>query len=400
VYVFFTVGWVKSRIVLILPVLPLLLFAALPALAYEDEMQIIAHYDFESVEPLSKYLAINLTDYSVLSTTPSLAKEAGFLVLNSDIDSGTASGIRLDGLTFTATGGEVLAYGWIIENAYGNLSIIDPTTKRILTLSCDGDYIAIVRGNNSLLIYYKGGKIELANFTGSEVIVFASGQAMIDALDYVVLRALQNPPSGFTLIRSGSGETVFTYSTGSANRVTVWFDETHEGGDVDLFIFKATNPYYGEASPSWGWGTLMARCDAYIFADSTPRTRTIYSPGGSLKFVVKRFSGDANAVQWRVAIQLGGGGGGGGSQQPQPIQPQPQPIQPPVTVTVTQPPTTTTVTQTVVVTQTVAQTQTQVQPIVLPMVGQVQSALQNNPTMMMLLLLAVFIVLVVVLARR
>ena len=131
-----------------------------------------------------------------------------------------------------------------------------------------------------------------------DVIIYTDGNAAVNSVLYVELRSLQNVPSGYVLVRNGDSEAEFTVS--ASGTVSIWFDEEHDTGDVDLFIFDSSNPDYSSASTSQSWFWLATHSDAYIFSDTGPSARTV-TASGTLKFIVKTYSG--TAPSWRVALQ-------------------------------------------------------------------------------------------------
>ena len=163
--------------------------------------------------------------------------------------------------------------------------------------------IMIVRTDYDLNIVGDGYKlsIPLANYTNPKVLLYTDSQVSVGGISEIELRALRSPPSGYTLLRSGTGETSFTIS--ASGNLHVWFDESHSGGDVDLFIFDSSNSYYSSASTTQSWSWLAVHCSRYLFSDAYPQTTSL-TAHNTVKFVVKRFSGNANDVTWRIAATL------------------------------------------------------------------------------------------------
>ena len=209
---------------------------------------------------------------------------------------------------------QTVTYAYILSNVFGRgmvIGVADVNSTdnslsdfRYYKLSPVTGDIAIVRTSYDISIQGDGYKlsIPLANYTDPKVILYTDSQIVADSISYVELRALTNPPSGYTLIRSGHGEASFTIS--ASGSLHIWFDEEHDGGDVDLFVFDSSNQYYGDASASQDWLWLFYHCDRYLFADDSPWTASL-DAHGNVKLVVKRYTGDADSVNWRVAATLG-----------------------------------------------------------------------------------------------
>ena len=216
---------------------------------------------------------------------------------------------------------ETIHYAWVLTSAAGAsaiVAVVDIVTGtngtsvsniQFYKLSPVSGDIAIVRTNYDVVVYTGNFKlsIPLAGFANPKVMVMTDSSVAVTALNYIELRSLTNLPPGYTLVRNGSGEAEFTIS--ASGRLSVWFDEEHDVGDVDLFVFDQSHPRYTTVSVSSSWTDLVSAAlqnqayATYIFADGGPDTR-IVTATGTVKFVVKRYSGDATGVSWRVACLL------------------------------------------------------------------------------------------------
>jgi len=249
--------------------------------------------------------------------------------------------LEVDPPTKDASTNEVVVHAWVLAKAVGEaltVAVADVsgstvTTIRSYTVSPVNGDVAIVRTGYDVVVYSSNLKLSvpLSGIANPKVMVMTSS-LVVDSLVYVQLRSLADPPPGYTLIRSGMGEQVFTIS--ASGRMYVWFDESHEGGDLDLFVFDQSHPRYNAVSLSSSWADLVfavsqdATRATYIFADSGPGAGYI-TASGTVKLIVKLYSGNADAVQWRVASRLEAG-----TQPPgTPTQPPPTPTPTPGTAT-------------------------------------------------------------------
>ena len=259
--------------------------------------------------------------------------------------------LNLDAPTVDPTGMRI-EYAYLLHGVYGSLAVAVASVganntvasiKYVKVSPAHGD-VAIVRTAYDIVVEGPGYKlsIPLTNVSNPKVLLMTDSRLSVGSIAYVELRALRNPPPGFTLIRSGSGESQFTISANG--QLSIWFDETHQGGDLDCFVFDSSNPYFAQASTSQTWGWLSSHATTFLWSDFAPESRTI-TAHGTVKIIIKRFAGNANAVQWRVAAHLlsgspsqqpsqPSGGSGQPTQQPsqhpsaQPQNPQTQPQQP------------------------------------------------------------------------
>jgi len=238
--------------------------------------------------------------------------------------------INLSAPTTDLNTNETIEYAYVLHSSYGNTLIIgvadiNSTDNSVANLTyykispVSGD-IAITRTSYDISIQGNGYKlsIPLSNFTDPKILLMTDSDYQLSSIVELELRALTNPPSGYTLIRSGTGPSTFTIS--ASGILYVWFDESHQGGDLDLFVFDQSNSYYNDASNTQTWSWLLTHANAYIFADGMPQTNHIQATG-TVKFVVKTYSGNGNAVSWRVAAELGNGSGSSGGSSPTSPQP-------------------------------------------------------------------------------
>ena len=185
---------------------------------------------------------------------------------------------------------------------------VNSTTNEVSNLQLvkispvSGD-VGIVRTNSDIVVEYSGSKlsIDLSGYTSPKVLLMTDDELSLSSIHYVELRALIMPPSGYVLVREGGGEALFTISANG--EVSIWFDEEHDAGDVDLFIYDISDADYNSADPSQTWSWHRAHCTQYIYADVYPQTKTVTATG-TLKFIVKKYRGDASQVQWRVAARV------------------------------------------------------------------------------------------------
>ena len=221
--------------------------------------------------------------------------------------------MSMDAPTTDLNTNESIEYAYILSSTYGDgllIGVADVNStdnsinnQEFYKISPASGDIMIVRTNYDLNIVGDGYKlsIPLANYTNPKVLLYTDSSVSVGGISEIELRALRSPPSGYTLLRSGTGETSFTIS--ASGTLHVWFDESHSGGDVDLFAFDSSNPYYSSASTSQTWSWLTAHCSMSIWADAYPQTNSM-TAHGTVKFIVKRFTGNANDVTWRIAATL------------------------------------------------------------------------------------------------
>ena len=238
--------------------------------------------------------------------------------------------MNLSAPSYDANTNETSTDAYIVSKIYsdelvvGVADIVDNTVNdiRMIKISPVSGDIAIVRTSSDVIVYANGVKFELstANLTDPHVLLMTKdgGSLLAASVQHVALRAIPNPPSGYTLIRSGSGPAVFTISANGP--LSIWFDESHDHGDADLFIFDSTNPHFGEADASKNWFWLYIYSDTMIFADYGAETATI-TANNQVKFVVQMFNRTA-VNEWKVAVRLSG------NDSP---QPEPEPTQPTTT---------------------------------------------------------------------
>ena len=221
--------------------------------------------------------------------------------------------VSLDAPTTDLNTNESIEYAYILSSTYGDgllvgVADVNNTDNSISNLEfykispVTGD-IMITRTSYDLNIIGDGYKlsIPLSNYTNPKVLIYTDSRVSVGGISQVELRGLRTPPDGYTLIRSGTGEAVFTIS--ASGDLHVWFDESHDQGDVDLFVFDSSNQYYSSASTTQDWLWLTAHCSRYLLSDGYPWTSSL-TAHGDVKFVVKRFSGNANDVSWRIAATL------------------------------------------------------------------------------------------------
>jgi len=226
--------------------------------------------------------------------------------------------LEVDPPTKDASTNEVVVHAWILAKAVGEaltVAVADVsgstvTTIRSYTVSPVNGDVAIVRTGYDVVIYSTNLKLSvpLSGIANPKVMVMTSTSSLVvDSLVYVQLRSLADPPPGYTLVRSGMGEQVFTIS--ASGRLYVWFDESHDNGDLDLFVFDQSHPRYATVSLSSSWSELVSAVSqdaaraTYVFADSGPGAGYV-TASGTVKLIVKLYSGNADAVQWRVASRL------------------------------------------------------------------------------------------------
>ena len=289
--------------------------------------------------------------------------------------------LTADPPTVDITTNESITYAWLLTGTYGDaitigVADVNTTDNTLANLSffkispASGD-IAVVRTNHDVVVMYNGIKlsIPLENYTSPKILIYTDGAVSAQGLNYMELRALRSLPRGFVLLRSGSGEAIFTIS--SNNRIAVWFDEEHDVGDVDLFIYDISDPDYSSADLGKSWSWHRSHATRYIFADAYPQTTTL-TASGSVKFVVKRYSGNSQGVSWRVGAALSS----------------------PPSSTTTNPPTSTTTSSTT----SSQQTHNSDEAEAAGLLASLRSAYESSPAMLVMVAL-VFLLLLAVLAR-
>ena len=220
--------------------------------------------------------------------------------------------LSLDAPTSDLNTNETIVYAYSILNAYGTLVVgvadINSTDNSVINLTyykvspVSGD-VGIVRTGYDIVVEANGIKlsIPLENYSNPKVLLMTDDELTFQSINHLELRALTNPPSGYTLIRSGTGEAEFSIS--ASGSLSIWFDEEHDVGDIDLFIYDSSNSYYSQASLSQSWTWLLSHRTACIFADGYP-TSTSVTASGTVKFIVKKYTGNVAGVSWRVACRL------------------------------------------------------------------------------------------------
>ena len=284
---------------------------------------------------------------------------------------------------------ESIHYAWVLSGATGGsviIAVADVNGTSVTSIQFYkigpvlGD-LSIVRTGYDIIIEYAGFKfsILLSGFANPTVLVMTDTSFIVTGLSYLELRSLTNPPPGYTLIRNGTGEAEFTISASSLGRLYVWFDESHDYGDLDLFVFDQSHPRFSTVSVHSSWTELH---QAYLL-NGTVSTEIAadYGPGwrwltvtGVVKFIVKQFGhvpGDPSRVSWRVACLH-----------------EPLPTRPPETRTTTTSP---------------ATTQTQTTPkfadVLNQLAGAVQASLSNQPAVAVLAAVLLFLLLLVLVLR-
>ena len=224
--------------------------------------------------------------------------------------------LSIDPPTTDLNTNESIVYAWVLPSSYGDsllvaVADINDTDKTVVNMEfykispVSGD-IAVYRTAFDIVVVGPGYKlsIPLSNFSNPKVMLMSDSAVAVNSLSYIELRALRNPPSGYTLIRNGYGEAEFTIS--ASGILYIWFDEEHDTGDLDLFIFDISDSDYGAASLQQTWTWLRWRCTSYIYADYAPETRSITATG-TVKLIVKKYhyaGGDPAGVGWRIAARL------------------------------------------------------------------------------------------------
>ena len=366
-----------SKTILVALVLTTMVLAA-PSLAQEEETiktTVLGTYSFTDLDnymlnsTTNKLEPVDTSKVEILSDT---IKD-----LAADDDVKPAVLLSIDEPTTDLNTNESIVYAWFLTSVYGDaiiiaVSDINSTTSEVINMQfykispVSGD-IMITRTNYDVVIEGSSGfklSIPLENFTDPKVLIMTDASVTVSSLNYIELRALREPPSGFTLVRNGEGESTFTVS--ASGTLYVWFDETHQGGDVDLFIFDIQNPYYNQASHTQSWSWLVARCDQRVFADSIPYSRPLEAHG-TVKFVVKGYR-NPSAVSWRIAVRLSN------------------------PTTPTQPPSTTSPSTTATTPTTTASG--------IGLLASIQSALSNNTTMIVIAAVIIALMIAIIALRR
>ena len=208
--------------------------------------------------------------------------------------------INLSAASYDANTGEKIVYAWIFDSVAGTIclaSLNGTTVENIIKITATGSDIMVYMTDYDIVIESTFAKFSI-NKT-DQAVIFTDSELALNSVMYAELRALQDTPEGYTLLRSDSNEADFMIE--AQGTLSIWFDESHDVGDVDLFIFDGSNPDYSQASLNQGWYWLATHADAYIFADAGPSTKTITATG-DVRFIVKLFSG--NTPSWRVAVRL------------------------------------------------------------------------------------------------
>ena len=197
---------------------------------------------------------------------------------------------------------ETITYAYVFTKLYGSVAI--GTAEISNNTLSNATFIKITGTGEDLAVYRTGLGIEVAYgdmkyvLPQGSVIVYTDENMAVNSVYEIELRALMDVPSGYVLVRNGNSEAEFTVQ--ATGTVSIWFDEEHSGGDVDLFVFDSSNPNYASASPSQSWTWLLTHSDAYIFSDLGPDTEVV-SASGTLKFIVKTYTG--SPPSWRIALQ-------------------------------------------------------------------------------------------------
>jgi len=360
----------KSALLTLAIALALSIIAAVPTLAQSEDVVKITVIQQTKFSNLSYYM-IDTAQNKLVTLDTSKAQVLDYQLkdLVSNDAYMPAVVLTLDAPTKDLNTNETVVYAWVLTSSYGSAIIVGVADvgagNALINLNfykispVSGD-VAIVRTNADISIQYSNTKlsIPLSGYSSPKVILYTDGELLVNGVNYIQLRALANPPAGYTLIRSGTGEAVFTIS--ASGTLSVWFDESHDPGDVDLFIFDQSNSYYSQADVSQSWSWLVSYATRYVFADAAPQTVS-FTATGNVKFVVKSYY-NGGSVSWRVAASLSGGS----TPQPQPTQTQP--------------------------TQTITQTQVQI-------IREIQTAFSNSTVIYVVLGLLFLIVLIVVLRK-
>lgn len=303
----------RSRIsyIVLAILLASLVVAAIPAAA-EDEVKITVLQTYDLTE-LSGYMynstsaKLETVDTSKVQILSDSLKD-----LASDDDVQPAILLSIDVPTTDLNTNESIAYSYMLINAYGVVVVgvadVNSTTNEVSNLQLvkispvSGD-VGVVRTNSDIVVEYSGSKlsIDLSSYSNPKVLLMTDDELSLSQVQYVELRAVEYPPSGYVLVKEGSGEALFTISANG--EVSIWFDEEHDAGDVDLFIYDSSDTDYSNADITQTWAWHRSHCTQYIYADAYPQIKVV-TASGSLKFVVKKYRGDAGQVRWRVAARI------------------------------------------------------------------------------------------------
>lgn len=310
----------NKRVLYALPLVLALLALAAPLLT---GIQVAKADDETKITVLGTYNFTALSSYMYNATAGKLeAVNSSYVQVLSDEIKDLSAGdniqpavvLDLSAPTQDLNTNETITYAYILSGSYGDLVVgvadVNTTDNTVSNLQlvkvspASGD-VAIVRTSSDIVVYANGVKlsIPLANYSSPKVLVMTPDEGTYlaaNTIQEVELRAVRSPPSGYTLIRSGSGPAEFTISANGP--LSIWFDEAHDTGDADLFIFDSSNPSFSEASTSQTWTWLWTHATAHIYSDFAPETRTI-TAHGQVKFVVQMFRGNS-VSQWRVAVRL------------------------------------------------------------------------------------------------
>ena len=290
----------------------------------ETKMTIIGVYNFTA---LSSYM------YNSTASLLQPVDTSKAIILADEIkDLAAGDGVNpvilldLDAPTHDLNNNETIIHAYILSNTYGALVIgvadvnsTNVTNLQFIKVSPVAGDVAVIRTASDITVYANGIKmsIPLTNYTNPRTLVMVPDEGtylMAASIQEVELRSVNNPPSGYNLLRTGTGETEFTIT--ATGQLSIWFDESHEPGDIDLFVFDSANSAFSDASTSQSWAWLVAHASTYLFADGGPETRTITS-SGQVKFVAKLYRG-TEVSGWRVAARLSSDT----SPQPQPSIPE------------------------------------------------------------------------------
>jgi len=270
------------------------------AVMAEEKVSIIGTY---KLTELSSYL-YDTANNKLEALNASLAKIQDYEM--TDLESSDsyvpAIVINLSAQSLDVNTNETITYAYVFTKLYGSVAI--GTAEISNNTLSNATFIKITGTGEDLAVYRTGLGIEVAYgdmkyvLPQGSVIVYTDENMAVNSVMEIELRALMDVPSGYVLVRNGNSEAEFTVQ--ATGVVSIWFDEEHSGGDVDLFVFDSSNPNYASASPSQSWTWLLTHSDAYIFSDLGPDTEVV-SASGTLKFIVKTYTG--SPPSWRIALQ-------------------------------------------------------------------------------------------------
>ena len=379
---------VRSRYLIIPVVLAIALaILAVPSIAQEEETVKVTVLETTKFTNLTAYMYDD-ANKKLLDINTTYVEVLDYELNDKDSSDSymPAVVLSLDAPSTDLNTNESIVYAWVLYGSYGDsllvaVADINSTDNLVINMSyykvspVSGD-VAIVRTNYDINIQSGEFKlsIPLSGFTNPKVIVMTDTYVTVTSLSHLELRALQNPPSGYSLIRSGSGEAEFTIS--ASGTLYIWFDEEHDAGDVDLFAFDRSHPSYSSVSLSNTWSQLVTAYNrdrthaAMIWSDAYPQTGYLTSTS-TVKIIVKLYAGNAGGVSWRVAARL--------ASTPSPEQT--------TTPSQTQPP---------------SQSETSTPSSLSQLWGQVQNILggQNTSTIIAILLIVFIIIAIIAIARR